>query len=92
MCVPFRHATQLLVIVLEFRGELPMNGQIIADLTAEHDRVKRQLHNLQKALTALHGGYNGGTPRKPRKPIKMSAAARKRISDAQKRRWAKVKR
>jgi hypothetical protein len=69
-----------------------MNGEIIATLSAEHDRVARQLHGLQKALKALQGGYNGGAPRKPRKPPKMSAAARKRISDAQKARWAKIKR
>jgi hypothetical protein len=72
-----------------------MNAELIATLTAEHDRVKKELHGLQRALVALHGGYNGyngGAPRKPRKPPKMSAAARKRISDAQKRRWAKVKR
>jgi len=69
-----------------------MNGKLIAEVTAEHDRVKKQLHNLQKALIALHGGYNGGAPRKPRKPLKMSAAARKRISDAQKARWAKWRR
>ena len=68
-----------------------MNVKMIAELTAEHDRVKKELHSLHKALQALHG-YNGGAPRKPRTPPKMSAAARKRISDAQKARWARVKR
>ena len=65
-----------------------MNGKLIAELTAEHDRVARELHGLQKALKALHQ-YNDGAPRKHRK---ISAASRKKFSAAQKARWAKVKR
>ncbi len=65
-----------------------MNGEIIAALTAEHDRVARELHGLQKALKALHQ-YNDGAPRKHRT---MSAESRKKIAAAQRARWAKVKR
>ena len=43
---------------------------------------------LNAALTAFANVYSGG---KPRKRHKMSAAARKKIGDAQRKRWAKVR-
>ena len=61
-----------------------MNGHLIAEITAEHDRVARELHGLQKALKALKTSHDAPKP--------MSAAGRKAISVAQKKRWAKVKR
>ena len=63
-----------------------MNGKLIAEVTAEHDRVARQLHSLHRALVALKAD---GPPRKRRK---MSAAAKRKIAAAQRARWAKVKR
>jgi hypothetical protein len=61
---------------------------IIALLKAERDKVARQLNGLNAALAAFAGTYKTGasTPRR-----KMSAAARARISTAQKARWAKAK-
>jgi hypothetical protein len=58
---------------------------IIALLKAEKDKVTRQLNGLNAALAAFAGTYKIGSSR-PRR--KMSAAARARISAAQKARWA----
>ncbi len=63
---------------------------ILAELRAERQRI-------DSAIAALEGGGRSsagrgpGIGRKRRGPRKMSAEARKRISDAQKARWAKVK-
>ena len=64
-----------------------MNG-IVKQLKKERDRVERQLSGLNSALAAFVGTYYGGKTRKKRT---LSAAARKRISAAQKARWAKVR-
>jgi hypothetical protein len=61
---------------------------IIALLKAEKDKVTRQLNGLNAALAAFAGTYKIGSSR-PRR--KMSAAARARISAAQKARWAKAR-
>ena len=61
---------------------------IIALIKAERDKVARQLNGLNAALAAFAGTYKTGSSR-PRR--KMSAAARARISAAQKARWAKTK-
>lgn len=61
--------------------------EIIRDLEAERDRIER-------AITALRDvGTNNGKPSPNRRggPRRLSAAARKRISEAAKKRWAKVK-
>ena len=56
--------------------------QIIAALKAERQRI-------DKAIAALGGGSRAArTTQGRRGPRHMSAEARKRISDAQKRRWA----
>ena len=56
---------------------------IVKQLKKERDIVERQLSALNAALTAFVGAYTGSA--KPR----MSAAGRRRISLAQKARWAK---
>jgi len=55
---------------------------MIAQLEDERDR-------LDKAIAALRGARTGRGPGKKRH---LSAAARKRISDAQKKRWAAQRR
>jgi hypothetical protein len=58
--------------------------QIIAALRAERERI-------DKAIAALGGGSGfraGRSTQGRRGPRHMSAEARKRISEAQKRRWA----
>lgn len=57
-------------------------ADILFQLRAERDR-------LTEAIAALEGGRAQRVPRRKRR--RMSAAARKRISDAQKARWAKQK-
>jgi hypothetical protein len=56
---------------------------IVEQLRKERDRVEKQLSGLNAALTAFVGAYSGSD--KPR----MSAAARRRMSLAQKARRAK---
>ena len=75
------------LFLLEFLARLEhLNTErIIEELEAERDR-------LESAITALQGrnGRRGRKPGRGRKP--MSAEARKRISEAQKKRWAAQKR
>jgi hypothetical protein len=56
---------------------------IVKQLKKERDRVEQQLSGLNAALAAFVNVY-GGTGKR-----KMSAAARRKISLAQKARWAK---
>jgi len=55
---------------------------VVAQLKAERDRVHKEVQRLDAALAALGGVSTNGTHA-------MSAAARRRISVAQKARWAK---
>jgi hypothetical protein len=61
---------------------------IVKQLKKERDRAERQLHGLNAALVAFASVYGGTTKPKPKRH-KMSAAARARISAAQKARWAR---
>lgn len=54
-------------------------GSVVAQLKAE--RAK-----LDRAIAALSGVGGGGAGRR-----RLSASARKRIADAQRKRWAKVR-
>jgi len=60
---------------------------IAKQLKKERDRVEKQLSALNAAVTAFAAVYGG----KPMRRGKLSAAARRKISLAQKARWAKVK-
>jgi hypothetical protein len=55
---------------------------VVQQLKSEREQVQKQLQRIDQALAAL-GGSTNGTSRT------MSAAARRRISLAQKARWAK---
>jgi hypothetical protein len=70
-------------------------GQVIKGLRAERSRAQREVDRLEKAIGALQklGGDPGrrAEGNEPRKRRKLSAAARKKISRAQKARWAKLK-
>src|SRR5450755_4585418 len=59
---------------------------IVDQLKKERDSVEKQLSALNAALTAFVGAYSGAANSKGTRT--MSAAARKRISLAQKARWA----
>ncbi len=60
---------------------------IVKQLKDERDRVEKQLSALNAALKAFVGAYSGTAKSKGTRT--MSAAARRRISLAQKARWAK---
>jgi len=56
------------------------------------ENLKQQRNRLTAAIEALTGGRRHmGSSTQPRNGGKMSAAGRKRISDAMKARWAKAK-
>jgi hypothetical protein len=59
---------------------------VVKKLRDERERVEKQLSALNAALTAFVGAYGGS---KSNAPPAMSAAARRKISRAQKARWAK---
>jgi hypothetical protein len=56
---------------------------IVKQLKGERDRVEKQLSALNAALRAFVGSYSGSSGRH------LSAAGRRKISLAQKARWAK---
>ncbi len=62
----------------------------VRQLKKERDRVAKQLSGMDAALRAFASVY-GGAVKPTRKRRKLSAAARKKIGDAQRKRWAKVR-
>jgi hypothetical protein len=62
---------------------------IVKQIKKERDRVERELTGLNAALSAFVGAYKGAKPKGTRRTL--SAAARRKISLAQKARWAKQK-
>jgi hypothetical protein len=68
--------------------------QVLKQLRGERSRTQKELSRFDDAIAAFEklAGNNPG-PGRPRKPRRtLSAAARRRISRAQKARWAKVRR
>ncbi len=59
-------------------------SQVVQHLRREPEHVQKQLQRIDEALAALGSSSNGGS--------RMSAAGRRRISLAQKARWAKQRR
>ena len=59
---------------------------ILASIDAEIARLKQV-----RALLSSDGAKKTATATPVRKPRKMSAASRKKIADAQRKRWAKQK-
>jgi hypothetical protein len=74
--------------------DLPLM-KIILDLsTSKLKKIlawKTQIERLQSKLASLAGGTSSAAPKGVRKRRKMSAAARKKISQAAKARWARVR-
>ncbi len=72
---------------------------VLDDLIKDRAVLRQQLAGVSAAIRAerekgkrdLYKEYNDGKPRKFREPITMSKAARKKISNSQKARWAKKK-
>jgi hypothetical protein len=61
---------------------------VVQQLKKERERVQKQAHRIDAALAALGSVSSSGSSRQHT----MSAAARRKISLAQKVRWAKVRR
>ena len=63
---------------------------VMSELQKERKRLEDELHRVAAALTAFGNVYMHGS-RPTRKKRTISAAGRKRIAAAQRRRWAKIK-
>jgi hypothetical protein len=70
-------------------------GRMLTQLREERSRTKKELYRLDGAISALErlvrDHSEPARASKPRAGRKLSAAARKKISEAQKARWAKMK-
>jgi len=66
--------------------------KIIEALRQEAEKFQKQADALKQAAELLNGSMNGSTPKRKyaihRKKHRMSAAGRRAISIAQKKRWA----
>jgi len=65
---------------------------ILQQLREQHAQARAQVQALEAAISALQGTSSaGGLKSPPRIRRRMSPAAKKRIAEAQRRRWAKVR-
>jgi len=74
------------------RGNMANLDAVLEQLRNEREKAKTELDQLDRAISVLEGGGRASsvvTRRSGRKT--MSADARRRIGEAQRRRWAKVK-
>jgi hypothetical protein len=62
-------------------------NKVVTSLRSEYARLESEMERVGKALSAL--GHAGGN--KLRAKRVLSKEARQRIADAQRRRWAKVR-
>ncbi len=62
---------------------------VVRLLKTEHDRLSRQIRGVSAALSAFGSAFGQTKTTTVRR--KISAAGRKKIADAQRRRWAKVR-
>jgi hypothetical protein len=67
------------------------NSRIPLDMQSTIAQLEAERNRLDKAIAALRGGNRGKTGN-GRRGRHLSASAKKRISDAQKKRWAARKR
>ena len=63
-------------------------NKVVASLREEHSRLGKEMDRVRKALEAL-GNLNGS--RLKSKGRTLSKEARERIAEAQRQRWAKVR-
>ena len=62
-------------------------NKVVASLRVEHSRLEKEMERVRKALNALgNAGRNGLRTKRV-----LSKEARQRIAEAQRRRWAKVR-
>ena len=63
-------------------------GKVVTSLRREHSRLEKEMGKVERALDAL-GHTNGNRPKRSKRVL--SKAARERIAEAQRRRWAKAR-
>lgn len=63
-------------------------NKVVSSLRGEYSRLEKEMDRVRKALDAL--GHAGGNKLKRAKRV-LSKEARRRIADAQRLRWAKVR-
>ena len=63
-------------------------NKVVTSLRREYSRLENEMARVGKALTAL--GVSGGTKARRQKRV-LSKEARRRIAEAQRQRWAKVR-
>lgn len=63
-------------------------NKVVSSLRSEYSRLETEMERVGKALHAL--GHAGGTKLRKQTRV-LSKEARKRIADAQRLRWAKVR-
>lgn len=64
--------------------------QIISELESERDRLEQAISALRGSMSGRRGGALSGAGRRGRR--RLSAAAKRRISEMMKKRWAERKR
>ncbi len=64
-------------------------NKVVASLRAEYSRLQSETERVGKALQALGGSANGGRPKRAKRVL--SKEARRRIAEAQRQRWARVR-
>ena len=75
---------------------MPKISLVLAELQTQRKRVQSELHHLDNAIGALKGLVAGNHTgrnkvRTGRRRRRLSVAARNRIAQAQRTRWARVK-
>jgi hypothetical protein len=63
-------------------------NKVVTSLRTEYSRLQKEMESVGKALDAL-GHANGAKPKRARRVL--SKDARRRIAEAQRLRWAKVR-
>ncbi len=70
---------------------MPRLARILRELKAQRQVAQADVNRLDRAIEALTEGHRGPARPPGRKRRRVSAAARKKISAAQKARWSKIK-
>jgi hypothetical protein len=64
-------------------------NNVVAALRAEYSRLQNELQRVKRALDALGSATGTSSANRPRRVL--SKEARRRIAEAQRQRWAKVR-
>lgn len=65
-------------------------NNVVTSLRAEYSRLNSEMQRVKRALNALGRASGASTAKRPKRVL--SAEARRRIAEAQRKRWAKVRR